>query len=176
MKTKSPSVCLLVVAAVFCSCGPRPEPTAEKLPRTVGEALTSVLQLKSVKLVNRGDGFAAGGEPNDACNRRAKTYRLLLSDTVRTFETDSCDGKKVSTETRVLSVASFETISTVLKTMKVVAEGPCGADKETLELELSNASQTQAYGDSFYSCTTKDKPLVDSTFLSDLQSALVQAK
>ncbi len=164
---------------VFAACGQGvPAVKEEKLPSVAGEALTSVASVSALKLVNKGDGFPGPGsqDEKDVCNRRAKTYRLKVESAVASLEIDSCNGQALSTEKRVLSAAGFESVSAVVKKLKVVADGSCGADKETLELELSNGFETRSYGDSFYGCTIKDKPLVESGFLSELQSVLASAK
>ena len=71
--------------------------------------------------------------------------------------------------TKVLTDAEYKNLSLYLENLTVAAPGSaCGADKSILEVTITTPSGKQVYGDSFYSCTIKDKPLLKTETISSL--------
>jgi hypothetical protein len=164
-------VCVAILSACGAASG---EPSATAFPLAVGETLAVTSRLQSLTFRNYGDGFRPA-EPADVCNRYAYTYIVKFEGMKQTIDAETCDGKTKQTKTRTLSEMGAAQLNAVLKKLTVVAApGACGADKPTLEVELKTEGKITVYADEFYSCIAKDKPLVSSSFLSELETTLRQ--
>jgi hypothetical protein len=138
---------------------------------TAGKSIyTSDVQ--TVVAEDEGGGFVPQPPPGSACSLGAAKYTL----TVATKQVDwtrcvssGTDPYKQTMGSKTLSEADFKELTTYLEKLTVAPnDNTCGADKPTETLTIVTPSGQQVYGDSFYACNTKDKPLVQSDGLDNL--------
>ncbi len=161
-----------VVVGVLSCCGPMAGTKGGGPPTTVGQTLFSD-GVTTVTLFNKGDGFGPAPDPSDKCNRLARTFTFLPEK--RMLKDETCDGTVKSTKSGTVEGAKIDKVNLALSKLKVVGEGNCGADKQNVELTIEQNGISQIYGDAFYGCVIKDKPLIDSGALSELDDAFRKA-
>jgi hypothetical protein len=160
------------VVCLLACCGPMAQTKTGAPPTTVGQALFSDA-VTTVILFNKGDGFGPAPDPNDTCNRLARTFTFLPEK--RLLKDERCDGTVKSTQSAVVEGAKLDKVKLALSKLKVVSGGNCGADKQNVELTIEQSGVSQVYGDAFYGCVIKDKPLIESSALSELDDAFRKA-
>lgn len=146
-------------------------------PTSVGQAIWNS-DVTTLILEQRGGGFVPPAPTGSTCQLGSGRYTLTPA--TRDLSWTRCTGDYKSmkpytqvTGQRTLSVPELKDLSGALEKLKVVAnENLCGADKPTQEATVITARGAQVYGDSFYSCSIKDRPLLDSGALSQALSSI----
>lgn len=154
----------LTIALV--GCGQSAEPvTAVGMSIYTGNVQTVIAE-------NQGGGFVAPPPPGSPCQVGAAKYTLTVASRQVSWTrcTASGTGPNVQVmDQRVLTEAQFKELMPYLENLKVVPnDNSCGADKPTLQVTIGTSAGQQVYGDSFYACIIKDKPLVESMALDSL--------
>lgn len=156
----------LVLSLLLLACGPTKGPVT-----TVGASIFTS-DVISFVAEDHGGGFLPPPPAGSACVYRAAKYTLTVA--TKNFDWTRCVSSgmlpyTVTKGNRTLSEAEYKNLVPYLENLTVVAgDGSCGADKQTLDITITTPSGQQAYGDSFYSCSIKDKPLIKSESLDRL--------
>ena len=157
-------------ALALLGCGPSTGPVT-----MVGASIfTSDVQVLVAE--DYGGGFAPAPPPGSTCVMGAAKYTLTVGS--KFFDWTRCVSSGMNPYTiakgsRTLTDAEYKNLVPYLENLTVVAgDGLCGADKGTLDVTITTPSGQQTYGDSFYSCSIKDKPLVRTDALDRLFSQL----
>ncbi|MFO0620525.1 MAG: hypothetical protein U0745_03940 [Polyangia bacterium] len=157
---------MMAGALALLGCGPSTGPVT-----MVGASIfTSDVQVLVAE--DYGGGFAPAPPPGSTCVMGAAKYSLTVA--TKTVDWTRClvkgtDPYKPVSGSKVLTDAEYKNLSLYLENLTVAAPGSaCGADKSILEVTITTPSGKQVYGDSFYSCTIKDKPLLKTETISSL--------
>ena len=158
---------MLLFSSLFLfACGPTKGPVT-----TVGASIFTS-DVTTVVAENHGGGFVPTPPPGSACALGSAKYTLSVGS--KLFDWTRCVSSgmmpyTVAKGSRTLTDAEYKNLVPYLENLTVVAgDGTCGADKGTLDVTITTPSGTQIYGDSFYSCSIKDKPLVKTDALDRL--------
>ncbi|HNN50820.1 MAG TPA: hypothetical protein PKO07_07340 [Pseudomonadota bacterium] len=161
---------LFAVSVFLFACGPTKGPVT-----TVGASIFTS-DVITVVAENHGGGFVPPPPAGSACALGAAKYTLTVGS--KFFDWTRCVSSGMNPYTiakgsRTLTDAEYKNLVPYLENLTVVAgDGLCGADKGTLDVTITTPSGQQIYGDSFYSCSIKDKPLVRTDALDRLFSQL----
>lgn len=145
-------------------------------PVTMAGASIFTADVQVLVAQDYGGGFAPQPPAGSMCQIGAARYELTVA--TRTIDWTRClvkgtDPYKTVSGKKVLTEAEFKNLSPYLENLTVAGPGSaCGADKSIVEVTVTTPSFTQVYGDSFYSCTIKDKPLIKTETLSMLMQQL----
>lgn len=184
IRKKIPSIFFSSCLGFVGACGGGGEANLEEqFPATqVGQAIFSTKHL-SITLENKGGGFVPRPPDGSACGYSTGKYVFEVASKKLIFT--RCDSAgagvpyTISSGTKVLSTMEYQTLVGVLEKLRVVKSDRCGADKPRESLTVVTRTGIQEYGDAFYGCMIKDRPLLDSGELSGAISTareLSQAK
>lgn len=146
-----------------------PEPPITEVGKSVWTPAVQVLIAE-----NKGGGFRPAPPPGSTCPPDAARYTLTTA--TRHLDWKRCVGsqmepyKEISGQ-RTLTESEYGTLGTALSKLVVVTETICGADKPVYALTVRTAGGVQEYGDSFYACNIRDRPLIDTGALGQALSA-----
>jgi hypothetical protein len=73
---------------------------------------------------------------------------------------------------RALEATELSQVKTLFAAVKVSGRTDCGADKDLRELTVYAPGESLTYGDDFYACSIKDKPVVGSEQIDSLAAKL----
>lgn len=141
----------------------------------------SVYTRAVTKLVvsDEGGGFTAQPPTGAACDPQRAGYTLTVADhrLAWSYCAVTGDGSAAAdyaptSGARALSDAEWAALQPTLRGLVVDDGKTCGADKPTLTLVVTTAAGDLTYGDGFYGCAIKDKPLIESDALSAALQAL----
>ena len=148
-------------------------PMGDDPPATsIGQSVYSTA-VQKVVAKHDGGGFRPAPPAGSTCGEGGGTYTLTVATQNLAWIKCVGDGKVAYTETtgsRTLTAAEFKDLSDSLEKLKIVSATVCGADKAKLALSVTTGGGTQDYGDSFYGCEIKDRPLVDFSQLGEVLS------
>lgn len=166
MRKTRRSVPAVALSLLLLACGPTKGPVT-----TVGASIFTS-DVTTVVAEDHGGGFVPPPPAGSACVYRAAKYILTVA--TKNLDWTRCVSSgmlpyTVAKGNRTLSDTDYKNLVPYLENLTVVAgDGQCGADKQTLDVTITTPTGQQTYGDSFYSCSIKDKPLIRSESLDRL--------
>jgi hypothetical protein len=141
----------------------------------VGQSIYTA-DVQTVIAENQGGGFVPPPPPGSPCQVGAAKYTLTVATKLVSWTRCTANGTGPNVQVmdmRVLTEGQFKELTPYLENLTVVPnDNSCGADKPTLQVTISTPAGQQVYGDSFYACAIKDKPLVKSEALDSLLNEL----
>jgi hypothetical protein len=148
---------------------PPDEPPVTEVGKSVWTPAVQVLIAE-----NKGGGFRPAPPPGSTCAPDAARYTLTTA--TRHLDWKRCVGSQMvpymeTSGQRTLTEAEYSALGPTLSKLVIVTGTPCGADKPVYALTVRTAAGVQEYGDSFYSCTIRDRPLIDTGALGETLTA-----
>lgn len=155
---------MMVGSLALLGCG---SPTG---PVTMEGASIFTSDVQLLEMEDYGGGFVPQPPLGSMCMLGAARYTLTVA--TKTIDWTRClikgtEPYKTVSGKKVLTDAEFKNLSPYLENLTVAGpSSACGADKSIVEIRVTTPSRTQVYGDSFYSCMIKDKPLIKTETIS----------
>ena len=128
------------------------------MPRSLSSSLNT--------LRSDGGGFVPAPPAGSTCQFGAVRYTLGVA--ARSLAWTRCQGQAPTpysevSGNRTLTDAELKDLSQTLGNLRVVGnQGACGADKPLLTIAVRTSVGSVTFADSFYACSIKDKPLLES--------------
>lgn len=151
--------------ALLGACGTGSGGDNEPPVTTVGQSVwtPSVLEIVAA---SDGGGFVPPAPAGSTCQFGAVRYTLGVA--ARSLAWTRCQGQAPTPYSEVsgnktLTDAELKDLSQTLGNLRVVGnQGACGADKPLLTIAVRTSGGSVTFADSFYACSIKDKPLLES--------------
>jgi hypothetical protein len=164
---------MVPLLAFQAACG-----SDQALPTTPGSSVFSP-EVTQASLRSLGGGFGPLTPDGAACQLGVATFTVVLGPPTLTFSRCQVVGDYSVAASYMpqsgqipLNPAQLATVRAALGAVTVSNKRTCGADKGTVELEMSTLTQSLTYGDDFYGCLPNYKAFVDTQALDNLYSVL----
>ena len=138
----------------------------------VGKSVYSP-SVETLVLDDKGGGFVIPGPPGP-CDPYVASYTVTVDTQHLAWSRCVITGNTTAPRSgaRPLTTDEWASLQPTLRALVIVSNNDCGADKPVLELSVTTASSSQAYGDAFYGCHIHDRPVIDSNALDAAEDAL----
>jgi hypothetical protein len=161
---------LLVLSFWFAACSTAPN--AAHHVRDPGSTIYTP-SVQKIVLEDRGGGLAPPLPPGATCDPQQAQYTLTIATHELAWQYCAILGGKGYGyhNARILDAAEWNGLQPTLSALVVSDAKDCGADKPELALIVTVDGNDLEYGDDFYGCNAKGKPLIKSNALDDAQQA-----